>query len=231
MNQGSSMGVPVVTAARGCLVLGAVALLPAALGRWAAEPLLALVATHRAGHQPTFESLLLACAACAVLLCAGWLVLAVAAGVQEALTGRAPALARRLTPLAVRRTTLLACGAAVGSAALVAPATADTAEAAPPASATVLTGLPLPDRTTGPLLPGAVRHDVAPDHVVRPGDSLWRIAARLLGPDSPDQDVAEAMRALYRANRAAIGADPDLLLPGQHLELPRTLPAHREDAP
>lgn len=225
------MAVPVVTAARGCLVVGAVAALPVALLPWAAEPVRALVAAHRAGQQPTFESLLLACAGGAALVCAGWLLVAVATGALEALTGSAPALARRLTPLAVRRTVLLACGAAVGSAALVAPATADTAETGPAASATMLTGLPLPDRTTGPLLTGAVRHDVAPYYVVRPGDSLWRIAAHLLAPASPDGDVAEATRALYRVNRTAIGADPDLLLPGQHLDLPRTLPAHREDAP
>jgi nucleoid-associated protein YgaU len=46
---------------------------------------------------------------------------------------------------------------------------------------------------------------------VRPGDNLSHIAdeAKLPG----------GWPALYEANRAALGADPDLIRPGQHLEL------------
>lgn len=56
--------------------------------------------------------------------------------------------------------------------------------------------------------------------VVHRGDSLWTIAARHLGPDATDVDVARAWPRWYQANRAAIGADPDLILPGTVLVAP-----------
>lgn len=56
--------------------------------------------------------------------------------------------------------------------------------------------------------------------VVRPGDSLWAIAARHLGPEASAQDVAEAWPRWYAANRDLIGPDPDLILPGQRLAVP-----------
>jgi len=49
--------------------------------------------------------------------------------------------------------------------------------------------------------------------VVQPGDSLSGIAAEHL-------DDAAAWPQLYEANRAVVGADPDLILPGQVLRLP-----------
>ncbi|MZF87757.1 transglycosylase family protein [Streptomyces sp. SID5643] len=59
--------------------------------------------------------------------------------------------------------------------------------------------------------------------VVR-GDTLSRIA--------DDQDVRGGWRGLYAANRAAIGSDPDLIVPGQRLALrgegaTKTRPEHR----
>lgn len=223
------MAASVVPVARASLVLATAALLPVTLGPWAMEPLLRLLAAHRAGDQPQFEALLLAGSGVAVLGCACWFGLAVATAVLDALTDRFPAPARRLSPPAVRRLVLLACGAAVGSAGVAVPAGADTAEAGPAPVGTVLTGLPLPDRTAGALRTDG-REPATADYVVQPGDSLWRIAARLLMPGGADPDVAAAARALYRANRPTLGPDPDLLLPGQHLRLPRTHPADREDA-
>lgn len=228
------MAASVVTVARASLLLAAAALLPVALAPWAAEPLLRLLAVHRAGDQPPFEAVLLAGSGVAVLGCACWLGLAVATAVVDALTDGISTPARRLSPPAVRRLVLLACGAAVGSAGVAVPAAADTAGAGAGSVAsasvrTVLTGLPLPDRAAGALRPDG-RDPAAAGYVVRPGDSLWRIAARLLAPGGADPDVAAAARALYRANRPTIGPDPDLLLPGQHLRLPRTHPADREDA-
>lgn len=55
---------------------------------------------------------------------------------------------------------------------------------------------------------------------VRPGDSLWSIAARHLAPGASDAQVDAAWRAWYAANRPVIGADPDLILPGQLLHAP-----------
>jgi nucleoid-associated protein YgaU len=56
--------------------------------------------------------------------------------------------------------------------------------------------------------------------VVHRGDSLWSIAARGLGPDATDAEVAEAWPHWYAANRDVIGPDPDLILPGQVLRAP-----------
>lgn len=56
--------------------------------------------------------------------------------------------------------------------------------------------------------------------VVRRGDTLWGIAARHLGPHATDQDVAEAWPRWHAANRDVIGADPDLIRPGQLLVRP-----------
>lgn len=56
--------------------------------------------------------------------------------------------------------------------------------------------------------------------VVRRGDTLWSISAEHLGPDAGDLDVALAWPRWYAANRAVIGPDPDVLLPGQVLRVP-----------
>jgi nucleoid-associated protein YgaU len=56
--------------------------------------------------------------------------------------------------------------------------------------------------------------------VVRAGDSLWSIAARDLGPGSPNAEVTARWHAIYAANRSRIGPDPDVILPGLRLLLP-----------
>ena len=60
-------------------------------------------------------------------------------------------------------------------------------------------------------------------YVVQRGDSLWRIAARRLGTAdaAPTSGaVAAYWPCIYRANRQLIGADPNLILPGQRLVIP-----------
>ncbi|GAA4688632.1 resuscitation-promoting factor protein RpfC [Streptomyces chumphonensis] len=69
---------------------------------------------------------------------------------------------------------------------------------------------------------GAARHaapadrtgpaGAAEEHRVAPGDSLSGIAA--------ERGVEGGWPALYEANASVVGADPDLILPGQSLELP-----------
>jgi nucleoid-associated protein YgaU len=56
--------------------------------------------------------------------------------------------------------------------------------------------------------------------VVHRGDTLWSIVRRQLGPDVSDAEVAVAWPAWYQTNRAVIGPDPDLILPGQILRAP-----------
>lgn len=55
---------------------------------------------------------------------------------------------------------------------------------------------------------------------VRRGDSLWSIASRHLGPGASEIQVAHEWPRWYAANRALIGEDPDVLVPGQQLRPP-----------
>ncbi|MFF0486847.1 transglycosylase family protein [Streptomyces sp. NPDC004435] len=56
-----------------------------------------------------------------------------------------------------------------------------------------------------------VNSDASDAYTVRPGDSLSEIAQ--------ENDLAGGWDALYDANRHTVGTDPDLILPGQSLEL------------
>jgi nucleoid-associated protein YgaU len=72
---------------------------------------------------------------------------------------------------------------------------------------------PRPTRAQRPVArPGAV--------VVAPGDSLWAIAARHLGPAASDAQLARAWPRWWHANRAAVGDDPNLIHPGTRLVPP-----------
>lgn len=70
-----------------------------------------------------------------------------------------------------------------------------------------------------PAVPPAAS-DSAGRVTVRPGDSLWRIAAGFLGPDATDAEIDNAWRAWYFVNRQIIGDDPDVIAPGQDLMAP-----------
>nr|MBA3782187.1 LysM peptidoglycan-binding domain-containing protein [Nocardioides sp.] len=128
---------------------------------------------------------------------------------------------------------------AVTAPAGAAPAHADRADAPTSAQERLLGGLPLPDRAsirdspeppaqpdtsvrpTTPTQP--VAHQARPQAdsvVVLAGDSLWSIAAAALPPGADDDQVDGRWREIYAANRAAIGADPDIIRPGLRLTLP-----------
>ena len=55
--------------------------------------------------------------------------------------------------------------------------------------------------------------------VVEPGDCLWDIAARRLHRPTSER-VAMSWPVWWRRNRGVIGADPDLIRPGQRLRPP-----------
>ncbi|GAA3514089.1 hypothetical protein GCM10022234_06160 [Aeromicrobium panaciterrae] len=118
-------------------------------------------------------------------------------------------LLRIVAPRMLRRALFVG---AVGSLA-VAPAQADRGSSTTtPAALHSLDGLRLPDRpVTSPSI-----HTV----VVRPGDTLWAIAARSLPPGASNAEIAHACDRWYAANRAVIGDDPDLIHPSQHLTPP-----------
>ncbi|MEG9225286.1 LysM peptidoglycan-binding domain-containing protein [Aeromicrobium sp. Sec7.5] len=153
----------------------------------------------------------------AVLALAGlslWLLVATALIGLALRTGTGLGLARRIAPAWLATT--LSTGAL-----LLAPAAHAT-----PAD---LDGLPLPDRApavaaSGPTVeeisrpapPGAPAATVT----VRAGDCLWDLATRHAPAAASDREVARLTRVWHEANRAVIGADPDVLRPGQVLTIP-----------
>lgn len=181
------------------------------------------------------DLVLSALAAGALATCVLWLAAVTLAAVVEAVTGLSFAAARAVSPAVVRRAVALCCGVAVGGAGTLGAAAGEPQqdEAAgyavstrpvrvtgPAEVAGLLAGLALPDR-----VPGTGR--TALSYRVRAGDSLWLIAQRRLADPRPAEVVA-AWRRLYRANRDAVGPDPDLLLPGTVLQLPTS---KRKDLP
>ncbi|MDP9116527.1 MAG: LysM peptidoglycan-binding domain-containing protein, partial [Actinomycetota bacterium] len=58
---------------------------------------------------------------------------------------------------------------------------------------------------------------------VRPGNSLWTITAAQLRAAHSRANVSMACARVYALNRAAIGPDPDLIQPGQSLDIPADL--------
>jgi nucleoid-associated protein YgaU len=84
-----------------------------------------------------------------------------------------------------------------------------------------------PARSSGPSRPAGR----SPVVVVRPGDTLWALAARDLGPGASAAHVASAWPRWYAANRSTIGADADLILPGERLAVPQSRPTiNREES-
>jgi hypothetical protein len=175
-----------------------------------------------------------------------WIVLGIAALTVHELSSGAHSRAIHLMNRMVPKTALRLAAVLTGLGVAAAPAAAfATAQPAPPGAAC---GAPcqatlpvlsspavprLPALGTAPRLPTLGTTPVprslgtAPvlparssGYVVRPGDSLWKIAAEGLPPDSPPSEVAVAAARWWSANRAVIGPNPDLLHPGQVLSIP-----------
>lgn len=95
---------------------------------------------------------------------------------------------------------------------------------------TAVTISPSPADERAPIVAAAPGVEVSPTHsapqgpayaevVVRPGDSLWSIAAAGLVHPS-DTQVSAAWPSWWAANRDVIGPDPSLIHPGQRLHPP-----------
>ena len=74
--------------------------------------------------------------------------------------------------------------------------------------------------TAAPRPEAAVDEDV----VVRRGDTLWDLVSRRLGPSAGAEAIAAEWPRWHEANRAVIGPDPHLLVPGQVLTPPDPAP-------
>lgn len=210
---------PSATAARrgraGIIVLAAVT---TAIAVWQLRPR-ALAATGP-------DADIVACCAWAAWIAAGYLCLAVAASAVGAL--RSQRWLSRVAPPVVRH--LVESAISVGLVAtLVGPAVANAAPLRDPVQVTS------PEQPAAPALdwpglsflapsppdpPPSERHAAAVR--VRPGDTLWSIAAHSLGATASPDQVAASWPRWYAANRQLIGPDPSLIHPGEHLVPPDT---------
>lgn len=81
-----------------------------------------------------------------------------------------------------------------------------------------------PAQAVAPAAGGGAEASSREAHVVRPGESLWSIAAghlRRSGVDPTDRAVAVEWPRWYAANVDTVGTDPHLIHPGQELLVPR----------
>lgn len=133
----------------------------------------------------------------------------------QSLTGPIPALIRQSA--APSRPDAVGTGQSVTDAGQSVPSTSDVQPQWQPRPPVTAPRLVTSARVRAALeLPDTAHHEVA----VRAGDSLWTIAARALGPEASDVEIALEWPRWFDANRAAIGNNPDVLLPGQVLRAP-----------
>lgn len=103
-----------------------------------------------------------------------------------------------------------------------APATSEQAGRTPypggsPSSGLPGAGAPLRSAQTSPSSTAAEHGQWV---TVAPGDCLWHLAARRLGPAASAAQIDAEWRRWYAANRDRVGPDPDLVLAGQRLVVP-----------
>jgi hypothetical protein len=197
-----------------------------------------LGAPHRWLARAGTDEAALTVAGAAVWCTALWLAIALCFTAAAALPGRCGALARavgaRLAPAVVMR----AVAGVAGLSVLIAPVTAGAATRlgspaagpavpapswpADPQHGRVRIGWPTDrpvradPRPASPAAPADAEAAVR----VQPGDSLWLIAARRLGPDASDAEIAAAWPRWYAANAHVIGDDPSLIRSGEVLRAP-----------
>lgn len=173
------------------------------------------------GSTP-FDDLLVAGATWLLGGCLCWAALIVAAAVIEGLTaGRLRATTWVGCPASLRRVLLAGLGVALASG-------PGSSYAAPALAVPSERSLPVPARTSGASAP------TSGEIVVRPGDSLWRLADARLPTTAPTGKVADLVERLHHRNRDVIGPDPDLIRPGQRLSVPSVRPEqhhHRKESP
>jgi nucleoid-associated protein YgaU len=153
---------------------------------------------------PDFPAAVLALLSLVLLVVAGWALLVSALASVPALRSTAVAV----TPRLLRGAVLAGVTATVA----MTPAHGERADH-------VLDGLRLPDRPT--VSAPAARPLVSDAVVVRPGDTVWGIAAEHLGARADAASIARATSRWHAANRHVIGPDPDLIHPGQRLVPPQ----------
>ena len=91
------------------------------------------------------------------------------------------------------------------------------------------------DGYTNPLITAAPSRGAASEPPVRqlvyPGDSLWSISQRHLGPQASPQQIADEVERIFELNRDRIGEDPSMLMPGEELLLAPSVSGPAADMP
>lgn len=174
--------------------------------------------------QATVDQVVGAAALLSIWALLAWVVaslvlsaLATAPGVGGALAARC---AEAVAPRLLRRLVAVAVGAAVASGSAPALAAVPGGPTGQLPSAAATSGPAVLPGVDNPQLPSLDRPAPTPAVVVAPGDCLWSIAARHLGPTATTSGIATEWRRWYDVNRLVIGPDPDLILPGQRLTPP-----------
>jgi hypothetical protein len=166
-----------------------------------------------------------------LLLWLGATALLTVAGQLPGALGRGATVATRsIAPRAVRRAVELALGLSLAAGAVAGPATAAPRAGADAAAAALAAapsldwpsaGAPAPTLVTAAA---AAPRDLPPAGsaavVVAPGDTLWSLAERALGPGATPEQVAAAWPTWWSANRDVVGPDPHLIHPGDRLTPP-----------
>lgn len=143
------------------------------------------------------------------------------AAIERVVAGpeRAPALLGDQVGAAVEAPAQL--GDRVFAVAVALPPVGDAAFDRPGQAPPVLRATPRPAAELSVFIGPNRSQDTGAEHiVVRRGDTLWSIAQCHLGAGSTDEQVDAHWRRWYDANRAAIGANPDLISPGARLTPP-----------
>lgn len=108
-------------------------------------------------------------------------------------------------------------------------ATRPTTDPAPAATATKPTKSLQSDKPTETMPPSSTARpanhpgataSTSSTVTVKPGDSLWAIAARQLGDKASDSEIDREWRRWYQANHNVVGANPNLIFPGMKLKAP-----------
>jgi nucleoid-associated protein YgaU len=172
-----------------------------------------------------------------------WTAIGLLAALGVELPGLAGRSCRHVARIMLPRVAYRVLAGAAGVGVLLTPALANAAPSTPPPVAAAAstptptwpTGsdLPSPGWPVGaaavapptdparPVPPAGPAHRSGPSSVlVRPGQSLWRIAAEHLPPHASDAQIAAAWPHWYAANRTTVGPDPGRLAPGQVLHAP-----------
>lgn len=213
-------------------VVGGLVVVGTAVGASTAERITAI---GRPGPADLADALTALAGLAALVLVVGLLgsvLLSVLATVPGSVGRAARRLDAQLTPRTLRQVSGILLGATLGTAVLPSTGLADgrprPVAAQPIGDARAAATAPDPFAPTRPV----VRPLIAPDLlagsrlaepegiVVHRGDTLWEIVGRALGPEATDVRIAAEWPRWYAHNRAVIGADPDLILPGQVLMPP-----------